>query len=126
MKDVSVETRKRIVAILKRRGGLSGARIAADLGISRQAAHRYLRGLIEQGVLQMTGRTRDAVYRLPAGRRAKPVPPAVFRRTYPTEGLQEDLVFAEVDRRLALRKFVTANAHRILSYALTEILNNAI
>jgi anti-sigma regulatory factor (Ser/Thr protein kinase)/biotin operon repressor len=121
-----METRERIVAILKRRGGLSGAGIAADLGISRQAAHRHLRRLVDQGVLQKTGRTRDAVYRLTSRKRAEAAPPAVFRRTYPTEGLQEDLVFAEVDRRLALGKSVSPNAHRILTYAFTEMLNNAI
>jgi anti-sigma regulatory factor (Ser/Thr protein kinase)/biotin operon repressor len=126
IKNARMETRERIMAVLKRRGGLSGAGIAADLGISRQAAHRHLRKLIEQGVLQMTGRTRDSVYRIPTGKRAEAAPPAAFRRTYPTEGLQEDLVFAEVDRRLALGKSVTPNAHRILAYAFTEMLNNAI
>jgi anti-sigma regulatory factor (Ser/Thr protein kinase) len=121
-----MDTPQRIVAIVKKRGAISGAGIAADLGISRQAAHRHLRGLVEQGVLQMTGRTRDAVYHLSTGKRAGAAPPAVFRRTYLTKGLQEDLVFAEVDRRLALGKSVTPNAYRILAYALTEMLNNAI
>jgi biotin operon repressor len=122
-----MDVRTRILKTLGARGALSGAQIAAEIGISRQAAHRHLIRLVDEGLLSRTGRTRGVVYRLP-GRRGEPLTPAAapFHRTYRIEGLAEDAVLADVSLRLSLRKSLSAAAYPIFAYAFTEMLNNAI
>jgi anti-sigma regulatory factor (Ser/Thr protein kinase)/biotin operon repressor len=117
----------RIVRIVRDRGRVSGADIAADLGISRQAAHRHLGRLLDEGKLERQGRTRGVLYRLPSD---KPVSAAgttgTYQRTYRLAGLQEDTVFEEVSLHLNLRTGLSRAAYTIFNYAFTEMLNNAI
>lgn len=121
-----MDIRSRILETLRKRGALSGARIAAVLGLSRQAVHRHLVRLVDEGLLSRTGRTRGAEYRLcdRGGTRAQA--PAPFRKKYDIEGLMEDVVLADVTRRLALKRSLFGAANRIFAYAFTEMLNNAI
>jgi biotin operon repressor/anti-sigma regulatory factor (Ser/Thr protein kinase) len=122
-----VDVRSRILTTLRTRGALSGAKIAAAMGLSRQAVHRHLMRLMDDGLLRRSGRTRGVVYRLPEGRGEPRTPtPAPFHRTYRIDGLAEDAVLAEVALRLALRRSLSAAAYRIFAYAFTEMLNNAI
>ena len=122
-----MDTPTRILEMLRARGALSGAQIASVLGVSRQAAHRHLLRLMDQGRVNRTGRTRGVKYRLPGGRGEHPTPPAApFRKSYRFEGLMEDAVLAQVARRLSLRSSLSAAAYRIFTYAFTEMLNNAI
>jgi len=122
-----MDPRTRILDAVRKRGSISGAGIASALGISRQAAHRHLVALLDQGRLARTGRTRGALYRLPGRTRGREASlPEPFRRTYPTRGLREDTVFAEAALRLNLRTAVSPAAYRIGAYAFTEMLNNAI
>jgi biotin operon repressor/anti-sigma regulatory factor (Ser/Thr protein kinase) len=119
-----VDTRQEILRLLKELGEASGVRMAAALGLSRQAVNRHLARLIDEGKLVMTGRTRGAAYRL-ATRRGSQRPPAAFRGVYPLAGLQEDAVVSEASLRLNLRKALSAETQRIFAYALSEMLNNA-
>ncbi len=122
-----MDVRSRILKTLRTRGALSGAQIAARVGLSRQAAHRHLLRLMDEGVLRRTGRTRGVMYSLPdrhheaRGQTREP-----FRGKYPTDGLMEDRVLEEVALRLKLRRALSAAAYRIFAYAFTEMLNNAI
>jgi biotin operon repressor/anti-sigma regulatory factor (Ser/Thr protein kinase) len=117
----------RILETLRKRGALSGAQIAAAIGLSRQAAHRHLVRLMDLGRVRRTGRTRGVLYRLPV-LGAPPARPdaAPFHGKYGIDGLMEDAVLAEVVLRLALRRTLSAAAYRIFAYAFTEMLNNAI
>lgn len=119
-----MDTRQEILRLLKELGEASGVRLAAALGLSRQAVNRHLARLIDEGKLVMTGRTRGAAYRL-ATRRGSQRPPAAFRGVYPLAGLQEDAVVSEASLRLNLRKALSAETQRIFAYALSEMLNNA-
>ena len=122
-----MDARGRILDIVRKQGRISGAGIAAVIGISRQAAHRQLVALLDQGRLVRSGRTRSALYRLPGRTREKDdALPEPFRRTYVTRGLKEDAVFAEAALWLNLRAAVSPAAFRIGAYAFTEMLNNAI
>jgi anti-sigma regulatory factor (Ser/Thr protein kinase)/biotin operon repressor len=122
-----VDIRSRILDTLRTRGDLSGARIAFVLGLSRQAVHRHLIRLMDEGLLRRTGRTRGVVYRLPDRRGEPRTPvPEPFHRKYRVDGLMEDAVLADVALRLSLRRSVSAAAYRIFAYAFTEMLNNAI
>jgi DNA-binding transcriptional ArsR family regulator len=122
-----MDSSDRILKAVRELGPASGARIASLLGISRQAAHRHLGRLLDQGKLERDGRTRGVLYRLPGGRPTSARPStASYRRTFKIHGLQEDVVFTEVSSRLNLRRTLSNAAYRIFNYAFTEMLNNAI
>lgn len=112
-----------ILESILERGQMTGPELAELLGVSRQAVNKHLRALILDGKVAKHGVTRGAVYR-PAGRDE----PTERRRrgTYPLKGLEEDRVFLESSRSLGLRSVLSENAWEILSYAFTEMLNNAI
>jgi biotin operon repressor/anti-sigma regulatory factor (Ser/Thr protein kinase) len=117
-------TRDRILDNIRMRGEMTGPELSELLGMSRQAVNKHLRALIRDGTVVKVGVTRGAVYRharrkgAPAERRR--------RKTYALKGLEEDKVFQESSRALGLRRSVTRSAWEILSYAFTEMLNNAI
>jgi anti-sigma regulatory factor (Ser/Thr protein kinase)/biotin operon repressor len=122
-----MDRRGGILDVVRKRGSISGAGIAAVFGISRQAAHRHLVVLLDQGLLARSGRARGALYRLPGRTGEKQdALPEPFRRTYVTRGLTEDAVFAEAALWLNLRAALSPAAFRISAYAFTEMLNNAI
>jgi DNA-binding transcriptional ArsR family regulator len=120
-----MDTRREILRLMNELGEVSGSRLAATLGLSRQAVHRHLARLLDEGTLEIEGRTRGAIYRLskPHGPRPRP---ATFRRVYSIAGLQEDAVVAEASLWLNLRKALNTEAYRIATYTLSEMLNNAI
>jgi DNA-binding MarR family transcriptional regulator len=123
-----MDTRSRILAALRSRRSWSGAQIAAALGLTRQAAHRHLIRLLDEGLVRRTGRTRGVLYRLPdrGGNAPASSSPASFHRAYRIDGLMEDAVFADAEVRLALRRSLSGAAYEIFAYAFTEMLNNAI
>ncbi|MCX7031366.1 MAG: DUF4325 domain-containing protein [Spirochaetes bacterium] len=117
----------RILQALRKSGPLSGARIATLLGMSRQAAHRHLIRLLDQGAVRRSGRTRGLLYALPKrGHLPAPAKEKTYRRTFPIDGLREDVVYTDVAVRLDLKRALSAPAYRIFAYAFTEMLNNAV
>lgn len=91
--------------------------LAGKLGISRQAAHRHLRRLVAEGILVREGKGRGARYRSTAQG-------LVLR--YRREGLEEDRVWEDLFRKAPTFQHAGNNAQRILQYALSELVNNAI
>ena len=86
-------------------------------GISRQAATALLSRLVDNGVLLAVDGTRPKRYKL---RRYR-----VFEKTYPADGLEEHVVWAE-DLLPILQKYASQNSLRIWEYGITEMVNNAI
>src|SRR6185295_1509240 len=95
----------------------SGDLVAASK-ITRQAAHRHLDAFVRGKILVREGAGRGARYR--AGPAASP------RLRYRRPGLSEDDVWKQSEERVARLRELPENANRILHYALTEIVNNAI
>jgi DNA-binding transcriptional ArsR family regulator len=120
-----VDTRHEILRLIKGLGEASGSRLAVALGLSRQAVHRHLVRLLDEGKVEIEGRTRGAIYRLARPSNLSRLP-APFRRVYQIAGLQEDAVVAEVLLWLNPRKVLNKEANKIITYALSEMLNNAI
>jgi anti-sigma regulatory factor (Ser/Thr protein kinase) len=107
----------RVRALCAAAGRLSAGELAAELGVTRQAAHRHLAGLVRTGVLEPHGAGRGAHYRLAAAPSS--------RRVLPIAGLEEDVLWRTlVAEEPALALPETAAA--IARYALTEMVNNAI
>ncbi|MBA3364065.1 MAG: DUF4325 domain-containing protein, partial [Actinobacteria bacterium] len=85
-------------------------------GVTRQAAHYHLSRMVETGELLRMG----------AGRGSRYVRNADLEHRYALEGLQEDHVWREVSAALPAIDGAEPNVRSILTYAFTEMLNNAI
>ena len=114
----------RILSILKERGSVSSTEFAAILGISRQAAHKQLKGLRLQGKVIKVGGTRGSTYHLADGPGGSA--PARFIKRYEVSSLQEDRVFEEVALLLNLRNELSPSSFEIIHYSFTELLNNVV
>jgi len=112
----------KILKHLQRREQVSGRELAERLGISRQAVHVHIRALIEQGLVDKVGTTRGATYCLPKNK----VKAASLSRTYSLPKLEEDQVYEQFVRELRLRQQLSYSVEKIVHYAFTEMLNNAI
>lgn len=94
-------------------------------GLSRQRVAKILSQLIREGKIIRSGSTKNARYRLAVSPSEIPKPQElVLLRAL--AGLEEDRVFDECDLRLRLKKTLRENVYRIIYYAFTEMLNNAI
>jgi predicted transcriptional regulator len=93
-----------------------GSRLAQAAGVSRQVANGYLQGLVREGLIEAEGTTRAKTYRLKTL--------DFVERSYPREGLQEDVVWRElvVPRVAGLPE----NVRNIWHFGATEMINNAI
>ncbi len=108
--------RRRALELIAADGHRVGSRLAQAAGVSRQVANGYLQALLRDGLVEAEGTTRARVYRLKTLHEAE--------RRYPTEGLQEDLVWREFVAPVVAR--LPQNVRDIWHYAATEMINNAI
>jgi anti-sigma regulatory factor (Ser/Thr protein kinase) len=92
-------------------------RAASHFHITRQAVHKHMRRLVDEGALTEAGQTRSREYKLAS--RSK------WEQTYPIEAaLAEDIVWTR-DVRTALGK-LPDNVMKIWQHGFTEMFNNAI
>jgi biotin operon repressor/anti-sigma regulatory factor (Ser/Thr protein kinase) len=117
-----MSTREKILKIIREQGPLSGADIARDLGISRQAVHKHLRTLRCKGSVVKEGAKKGAEFRIGEGE------PHIIekRKKYELDGLGEDSVYEEFSFFLNFESVLSVQADAILHYAFCEMLNNAI
>lgn len=116
-----------ILAHAAKRGVITSAEIVRLLGVSRQAAARHLRELVHLKKLVKLGSTKLARYFPPSARHVPPrVRPLRYRARHLLKGLQEDAVLREIEWRSGFPRRVSPRARGIVSYAFTEMLNNAI
>ncbi len=121
-----METKDRILDFVKKRGVIRAADVVRLTGISRQGAAKHLRELSAAKKLLKEGSTRNSRY-LPFDPRKAALsksPSVTF--TYQLRGLEEDRVFERVRHQAKLRKKLSPAAFKIVQYAFTEMLNNAI
>ncbi|MBN1270116.1 MAG: DUF4325 domain-containing protein [Kiritimatiellae bacterium] len=122
-----MDTKDRILALVRKSRSVTGRELCAALGISRQALNAHLTALVRAGKVRKQGRTKGTRYWLgpPRHGHAEPVP-IRFARTCRCRGLKEDVVYAEADRLLRIAKHLSRGVDAIFHYAFTEMLNNAI
>jgi len=86
-----------------------------------------MRELLYAGKLVKQGSTRNAVYLIPKSSPSKDLPGFSARSfLFNVKGLEEDRVFNQISETLRLKAILSIKAYGILSYAFTEMLNNAI
>lgn len=118
MKLGRARIRDLVDGLLTGAGGFQTGDLARAAKISRQAAHRHLAAFVRENSLVRDGAGRGARYR--AGARA------AVRLRYSRKGLSEDDVWRDAEAKVARLRMLPDNVNRILHYALTELVNNAI
>jgi biotin operon repressor/anti-sigma regulatory factor (Ser/Thr protein kinase) len=118
-----MDTKEKILELIKGKKGLSGVQLAERLGISRQAVNKHLKQLLLNGSLIKEGVTRGAVFKIATSEKK---PPRVFKKSFFLKGLEEDKIFQLIDLEMNLTLHVSPKGHEIARYAFTEMLNNAI
>lgn len=115
-------SKDRILKVLKKHGTLSSAFITMKLGLSRQYTAKNLKELVDKGLITKTGSTKGALYTLGGS------PSAVneVKLVKSLKGLEEHLVYKEIELKMSLKKHLNKNAQSIAFYAFGEMLNNAI
>lgn len=108
--------RHRALALVAADGRGVAGRLVAEFGLSRQVANTHLQALLRSGLVEAEGSTRARVYRLATVREAV--------RSYPREGLREDVVWQEVFAPVVAD--LPENVRDIWRYGVTEMVNNAI
>jgi hypothetical protein len=108
--------RRRALALIAEDGRGVGGRLAAEFGLSRQAANAHLQALVRDRQAEAEGSTRAKVYRLTTLREAA--------RIYARPDLSEDVVWAEVFAPIVAD--LPENVRDIWHSGVTEMVNNAI
>lgn len=91
---------------------------AQQFGISRQAINRHLKTLTQQGLIEVSGATRNKQYQLKAIE--------VFTTSYPLANLEEHKVWSKEIAPRLIKFVLPKNVMTIWEYGFTEMLNNAI
>lgn len=123
-----MDLHKHILEILRRKGSVRTAEIVQVTGFSRAYVHRILQKLTGEGKLVLVGKANTARY-LPASKRAVQKAKAEIRsvrRILKNKGLSEDQILSDIKRETGIFTGLRPNVQRILDYAFTEMLNNAI
>jgi len=108
---------------------LTTTSLAKKFKVSRQAVHKHIQDLIQQGQIQKQGHSRKGTFYIlnsPTVLRKIWKDQKVFRKRYMVKNLEEDKVYREIQSQPQLLTQVPENARSLFHYAFTEILNNAI
>lgn len=117
-----------IMQILDEKGKVRASEIVKTTGFSRAYVNRFFQSLRDEGKIILLGKANKARY-VQASRksmiRAKKDIISVHR-ILQNKGLSEDLVLAELKKSTGILLEIQENVSRILDYAFTEMLNNAV
>ncbi len=116
MAGFATDVKDHIRLLLSERDTIAPRHVVAATGLTRQAVHYHLVQMLETGEIVRVGAGRGTRYRRAAD----------FAARYPLAGLQEDAVWGEVLDHVARLREARDNVRAILTYAFTEMLNNAV
>lgn len=116
-----------IIDQLKEKGIVRVGDIVQLTGFSRVYVHRFFRELLEEGKIVLMGKANQAHY-LPTGADEAVKQAKAYRvhRILQNIDLKEDIVMEEIKKESAIFDEISSNTAGIVSYAFTEMLNNAI
>ncbi len=122
-----MRTKDFILNKAKEKGEIRSSHVVRGLGITRQTAAQHFRELVAEKKLVKLGTTLDARY-VPFGSpQVEKIAPAIFFKiTSRLRGLDEDRLFERAALKLNLQKKLSEKTFRIIQYAFTEMVNNAI
>lgn len=119
--------REKILDFINKKQRLTASELATRYKVSPQAIHRHLKVLLSEGTILRQGSSRKTTYYIPNTPQALKLHQYIsLAETFENEALQEDQIFSRLVEKLPFIKILPANTHRILYYAFTEMMNNAI
>lgn len=121
-----MDTKALILKLAKAKPFIQSKDILRRKKISRQTLAEHFRELIRQGKLIKEGATRNASYILASKAKQRGGQGVIFKKSFPTKGLEEDRVFAGISLNMNLKKHLSQAGLEIARFAFTEMLNNAI
>jgi anti-sigma regulatory factor (Ser/Thr protein kinase) len=121
-----METKEKILRFVRAKKAIRAADVVRFSGISRQAAAKHLRELVASKRLLKEGSTRGARYIPFSPQKAAFLKTPSVILVYKLSGLEEDRVFEQLAHKMNLGKKLSSAALKIVRYAFTEMLNNAI
>ena len=121
-----MSTKTKILHFVARKKIIRTSDVIRFSKISRQAAAKHLRELVALRKLCKEGSTHRARYSLFDPKRAASARMPGINIVCRIRGLEEDRVWEDLSRRASLAKKLSVSAFKIVRYAFTEMLNNAI
>ena len=123
-----VDIEKLILKILKNKKQITAADIVRRTGFSRMYVNKFLRDLREKGKIVLMGKANQARYisadKYAVARAKKEL--TSFHKILRNKNLSEDVVLDQIKRNTGIFLDVPKNIFRIVDYAFSEMLNNAI
>jgi len=123
-----MDIRDLITNILDKKGEVKASDIVEVTGFSRAYINRFFQSLREEGKIVLIGKANKARYISAAKGAVASARDGVSRvhRILNNKGLAENVVLDEIKKESGIFKDIPENISRILDYAFTEMLNNAI
>jgi DNA-binding MarR family transcriptional regulator/anti-sigma regulatory factor (Ser/Thr protein kinase) len=117
-----------ILKTLSQKRTFRAADIVKASGFSRAYVNRFLKKLEEEGKIMRIGKANRSVYIETSPKARQKALAEIFsvRKILVNKNLQEDVVLEELKKTSGIFFDLPENVSRILDYAFTEILNNAI
>lgn len=116
-----------IISKIKNNKKVTVSEITKETGFSRVYIHRFFKSFVEEGLIVKVGHANRAVYVLATDSSIKEAKQSIlfFNRTFKIRGIEEDQVFNLIKKETGIFEDISANVCRIVEYAFTEMLNNA-
>lgn len=119
-----------LLKIFQKEEAWTAPALAKRLKISRQAIHRHLKSLLNQGIILKQGTSRKTTFYLlnsPATleRMLKRSSSSQLKKRYKVKGLEEEEVYLEVKAQPFLLSPLLPQAQTLFQYGFTEMVNNA-
>lgn len=123
-----MDVRNLILEKLEKNGEVRSAEIVRETGFSRAYVNRFFRALRDEGILTLVGKANRARYIPAVEKLVRNEIKSIrdVRRFLANEGIQEDRIFFDIEKRTGIMTDLPENVYRILNYAFTEMLNNAV
>jgi len=120
-------TKKGVLEIGKQRGKIFAKDIAKEFSVSRQYASQLIAELVADHELIKFGSTRSAFYVLPEyAQKNEEIFPLKYMKSFKNISLEEHRILDEIERTFPLILRLPENVRSIFTFALSEMLNNAI
>jgi anti-sigma regulatory factor (Ser/Thr protein kinase) len=123
-----MDIRDQILRSLKRRGEVKPSEIIQESGFSRAYVHRFFRDLCRDGTLVLVGKANQARYVRANSAATTTAKEGILRvhKILRNKNLAEDLILKDIETASGILLHTRKNVRKILEYAFTEMLNNAI
>lgn len=120
-------TKQKIVEIARQKGKITSKELVNRFKVSRQYITSLIAELVFEHKLLKIGSTRNAQYVFPEYANQHPeILPARFVKTLKNSALEEHKILDQIERASPLLVKLPENIRSIFTYAISEILNNAI